>query len=56
MYIKGLPCVTMLIGVYELSTGRPVVGVINQPFWKRGSSSAVELLGRVIKEDQKPSY
>ena len=38
MYIKGLPCVTMLIGVYELSTGRPVVGVINQPFWKRGSS------------------
>ena len=38
IYLHGLPCVTVLIGVYELSTGRPVVGVINQPFWKCDSS------------------
>ena len=38
IYLSGLPCVTVLIGVYELSSGRPVVGVINQPFWKHDSS------------------
>ncbi|XP_075971682.1 inositol polyphosphate 1-phosphatase [Anticarsia gemmatalis] len=30
---RGLPCVTVLIGAYRRSTGEPVVGVINQPFY-----------------------
>lgn len=29
---SGLQCVTILIGVYEISTGNPIIGVINQPF------------------------
>ncbi|CAF4812231.1 unnamed protein product [Pieris macdunnoughi] len=37
----GLQCVTVLIGAYKRSTGEPVVGVINQPFYNGGS-------GRVI--------
>ncbi|XP_029460767.1 inositol polyphosphate 1-phosphatase [Rhinatrema bivittatum] len=32
IYSHGLQCVTVLIGVFELSTGIPVMGVINQPF------------------------
>ncbi|XP_007944521.1 inositol polyphosphate 1-phosphatase [Orycteropus afer afer] len=28
----GLQCVTILIGVYDIQTGMPVMGVINQPF------------------------
>ncbi|XP_030065806.1 inositol polyphosphate 1-phosphatase isoform X2 [Microcaecilia unicolor] len=32
IYSHGLQCVTILIGVYDLSTGVPVMGVINQPF------------------------
>lgn len=28
----GLQCVTILIGVYDLDTGVPVMGVVNQPF------------------------
>ncbi|XP_071072317.1 inositol polyphosphate 1-phosphatase isoform X2 [Dasypus novemcinctus] len=28
----GLQCVTILIGVYDLQTGVPLIGVINQPF------------------------
>lgn len=28
----GLQCVTILIGVYDLKTGVPLMGVINQPF------------------------
>jgi len=30
----GLPCATVLIGVFQLDTGASIVGVINQPFWK----------------------
>ncbi|XP_013190223.2 inositol polyphosphate 1-phosphatase [Amyelois transitella] len=30
----GLPCVTVLIGAYKRSSGEPVIGVINQPFFK----------------------
>ncbi|XP_022119917.2 inositol polyphosphate 1-phosphatase [Pieris rapae] len=37
----GLQCVTVLIGAYKRSTGEPVVGVINQPFYNNGT-------GRVI--------
>ncbi|XP_055677836.1 inositol polyphosphate 1-phosphatase [Lutzomyia longipalpis] len=29
---SGLRCVTILLGVYEIESGRPIVGVINQPF------------------------
>ncbi|XP_026755389.2 inositol polyphosphate 1-phosphatase [Galleria mellonella] len=37
----GLPCVTVLIGAYLISTGEPVMGVINQPFYNNGK-------GRII--------
>lgn len=29
---SGLQCVTVLLGVYEIESGRAIVGVINQPF------------------------
>ncbi|KAK8780789.1 hypothetical protein V5799_017870, partial [Amblyomma americanum] len=29
---SGLQCVSVLIGVYDRSTGLPVAGVVNQPF------------------------
>lgn len=29
---SGLQCVTVLIGVYEISRGNPIIGVVNQPF------------------------
>ncbi|CAH0407291.1 unnamed protein product [Chilo suppressalis] len=32
----GLECVTVLIGAYLRTTGEPVLGVINQPFYKNG--------------------
>ncbi|KAM5151583.1 inositol polyphosphate 1-phosphatase [Mantella aurantiaca] len=32
IYPKGLQCVTVLIGVYHIDTGLPVMGVVNQPF------------------------
>lgn len=32
VFPQGLPCVTILIGVYDLQTGLPLMGVINQPF------------------------
>ncbi|XP_056392353.1 inositol polyphosphate 1-phosphatase [Hyla sarda] len=32
IYPKGLQCVTVLIGVFLIDTGHPVMGVINQPF------------------------
>ena len=28
----GLPCATVLIGVFDRTSGRPIAGVINQPF------------------------
>ena len=37
IYLQGLQCVTVLIGVYDLSTGQPVVGVVNQPFNRQDS-------------------
>lgn len=30
----GLHCVSVLIGAFDITTGQPLVGVINQPFWK----------------------
>ncbi|XP_072274902.1 inositol polyphosphate 1-phosphatase [Pyxicephalus adspersus] len=35
IYPKGLQCVTVLIGVYHIDTGLPVMGVVNQPFATR---------------------
>ncbi|KAM9305582.1 major facilitator superfamily domain-containing protein 6 [Gastrophryne carolinensis] len=32
IFPRGLQCVTVLIGVYLVDTGLPVMGVINQPF------------------------
>ncbi|XP_012283453.1 inositol polyphosphate 1-phosphatase isoform X2 [Orussus abietinus] len=33
IHLSGLRCVTVLIGVYLQSTGLPVLGVVNQPFY-----------------------
>lgn len=32
VFPSGLQCVTILIGVYDIQTGIPLMGVINQPF------------------------
>jgi len=32
IHSRGLRCVTVLIGAYDLVTGRPLFGCINQPF------------------------
>lgn len=29
---SGLECVTVLIGLYDKGTGKPLAGIINQPF------------------------
>lgn len=29
---SGLGCVTCLIGGYDIESGKPIIGVINQPF------------------------
>ncbi|KAF5302493.1 hypothetical protein FQR65_LT08583 [Abscondita terminalis] len=34
IYVSGLRCVTVLIGVYDKPSGTPIIGVINQPFFK----------------------
>lgn len=39
VHLTGLRCVTVLIGVFRKSTGCPVMGVINQPFYKNTSNS-----------------
>ncbi|GAU98887.1 hypothetical protein RvY_09970 [Ramazzottius varieornatus] len=33
VFLSGIHCVTILIGVFDLKTGEPVAGVINQPFY-----------------------
>ncbi|XP_015436632.1 PREDICTED: inositol polyphosphate 1-phosphatase [Dufourea novaeangliae] len=33
IHVSGLRCVTVLIGAYSKSTGIPVLGVVNQPFY-----------------------
>ncbi|XP_017787318.1 PREDICTED: inositol polyphosphate 1-phosphatase [Nicrophorus vespilloides] len=30
--VSGLSCVTVLIGVYQIETGLPILGIVNQPF------------------------
>lgn len=39
MVAEGLQCVCVLIGVYEKSTGLPVMGVINKPFHCQDATS-----------------
>lgn len=29
---SGLGCVTVLIGAYDIESGKPIIGIINQPF------------------------
>ena len=29
---NGLPCVTVLIGAFDRQSGKPIAGVVNQPF------------------------
>lgn len=35
IFKSGLKCATVLIGVYEINTGIPLIGVINQPFERK---------------------
>ena len=46
--ISGLPCATVLIGVFHRESGLPVAGVINQPFssLRQDSSSSNQWSGR----------
>ena len=46
--VSGLPCATVLIGVFHRETGLPVAGVINQPFSSliQDSSSSNQWSGR----------
>jgi inositol polyphosphate 1-phosphatase len=37
--IAGLKCVTVLIGVYDKNSGRPIIGVVNQPFHTKDESA-----------------
>lgn len=41
LHLNGLRCVTVLIGVYVQSTGTPVLGVVNQPFYNNTNSQYV---------------
>lgn len=36
VYFKGLQCVSVLIGAYDMTTGEAIAGVINQPFCSYG--------------------
>uniref|UniRef100_UPI00358F52A3 major facilitator superfamily domain-containing protein 6-like n=1 Tax=Myxine glutinosa TaxID=7769 RepID=UPI00358F52A3 len=48
---QGLPCVTVLIGVYERIGGLPVMGIVNQPFVHYDSeSSRNEVKTRRLKQ------
>ena len=35
VYPGGLPVVTVLVGVYDKTSGVPLAGVVNQPFWRK---------------------
>lgn len=39
LHKSGLRCVTILIGVYIKSTGIPILGIINQPFYTKTAST-----------------
>jgi len=63
IFPSGLQCVTILIGVYDLHTGVPLMGVINQPFvsqdlntlrWKGQCYWGLSYLGTNIHSLQLP--
>lgn len=35
VYPHGLQAVTVLVGVFDVTSGLPVLGVVNQPFWEK---------------------
>ncbi|MCL4122769.1 UNVERIFIED_CONTAM: hypothetical protein GTU68_041522 [Idotea baltica] len=37
---NGLPCVTVLVGVFDRFSGSPIAGVINQPFGNRDMATS----------------
>lgn len=39
LHLSGLRCVTVLIGAYSRTTGLPVLGVVNQPFYSSTGES-----------------
>ncbi|OQV19194.1 Inositol polyphosphate 1-phosphatase [Hypsibius exemplaris] len=41
VFLSGLHCVTILIGVFDLKTGEPVMGVINQPFFEKDETTQI---------------
>ena len=47
VHSTGLQCVTVLIGAYLVSSGDPVVGVVQQPFWKEDPTSG-KWRGRLV--------
>ncbi|XP_040498729.1 inositol polyphosphate 1-phosphatase [Ursus maritimus] len=64
IFPSGLQCVTILIGVYDLHTGVPLMGVINQPFvsqdlntlrWKGQCYWGLSYLGTNIHSLQLPA-
>lgn len=32
---SGLECVTVLIGLYDKGNGKPLAGIVNQPFYEK---------------------
>ncbi|XP_053521108.1 inositol polyphosphate 1-phosphatase [Artibeus jamaicensis] len=63
IFPSGLQCVTILIGVYDIQTGVPLMGVINQPFvsrdpdtlrWKGQCYWGLSYMGTNIHSHQPP--
>ncbi|XP_006210042.1 inositol polyphosphate 1-phosphatase [Vicugna pacos] len=63
VFPSGLQCVTILIGVYDIQTGVPLMGVINQPFvsqdlgtlrWKGQCYWGLSYMGTNIHSLQSP--
>lgn len=44
---SGLSCVTVLIGGYDIESGKPIIGVINQPFAERSDTGLSYILRSV---------
>ena len=47
LYTHGLQCVTVLIGMFDRSTGLPLLGVTAQPFWQNVADGKGRWTGRV---------
>ena len=48
---SGLPCATVLIGIFDKDTGAPIGGVVNQPFYKNNDHT-YDLYEFIIKFTQ----